>query len=171
MRIGRPIIAPSFRSSLIPRRVRWKQLAIQKIFRRNSHVPWPVHWTSTVKGVENIVPGTRFPGLSKGCHLDGRNGIVFGENVWVGPRVSIISMNHDVYDYERYIEGPPIRISANCWLGAGATILPGVILGPHTVVGAGAVVTKSFPEGDQILGGVPARCIKKLGPYAAGKRL
>jgi acetyltransferase-like isoleucine patch superfamily enzyme len=43
--------------------------------------------------------------------------------------------------------------------------LPGVELGPHTVVAAGAVVTKSFPEGNQLLVGNPARIIKNIGDY------
>ena len=138
---------------------------IQKILRINSHVPWPVHPTSSIMCPENIVRGTRTPGLSKSCHIDGRNGIQIGENVWIGPRVSIISMNHDVNFYEKYLKGPPIVIGSNSWLATNAIILPGVKLGPHTIVAAGTVVTKSFPEGNQILGGVPAVVVKKLGDY------
>ena len=100
-----------------------------------------------------------------GCHIDGRNGIVFGKNVWVGPRVSIISMNHDVNNYHEYIEGGPVEIGDNCWLGANATVLPGVKLGGHTVVAAGSVVTRSFPEENQVLAGVPAVRVKRLDEY------
>lgn len=137
----------------------------QKILRINSTVPWPVHPTSRVKNPENIQRGTRTPGLSLACHIDGRNGIVLGENVWIGPRVSLISMNHDVNNFHRYISDNPIVIDENSWLGANCTILPGVHLGKHTVVAAGAVVTKSFPEGDQVLAGVPAKVAKKLESY------
>ena len=100
-----------------------------------------------------------------GCHIDGRNGIVFGLNVWIGPRVSVISMNHDPYDYHSYIESGPVVIGNNCWLGAGSVVLPKVEIGEHTIVAAGAVVTKSFKEGNQILAGVPARVVKKLDGY------
>ena len=137
----------------------------QKILRINSHVPWPVHPTSNILCPEKILRGTRTPGLSICCHIDGRNGIVFGENVWIGPRVSIISMNHDIYMYDNFIENQPIEIGRDCWLATNSVILPAVKLGPHTIVAAGAVVTKSFPEGNQILAGNPAIVIKKLGAY------
>ena len=142
-----------------------RAIFIQKILRINARVPWPVHWTSKVSAPENIDRGTRFPGLSMCCHIDGRNGIVFGENVWVGPHVSIISMNHDLYDYERYVSANPILIDDNCWLGAHAVVLPRVHLGQHTVVAAGAVVTRSFPDGNQVLAGAPAKIVKKLDRY------
>lgn len=156
-----------FWSPLLPRRVRIRQLVIQKVLRHNAHVPWPAHWTSTVKAPEKIRRGTRFPGLSAGCHIDGRNGIEFDENVWMGPGVSIISMNHDLNRYDQYVSAPPIRIGRNCWLGAKAVILPSVTLGEHTVVAAGAVVTTSFPDGNQVLAGVPARVVKHLPEYGS----
>ena len=137
----------------------------QKVCRINSEVPWPVHPTSKVRKPENIQRGTRTPGLSIGCHIDGRNGIVLGQNVWIGPRVSIISMNHDVNNFNAYVSQGPIVIEKNSWLGANSIILPGVHLGKHTVVAAGAVVTKCFPQGDQMLAGVPARVVKRLESY------
>lgn len=138
---------------------------IQKILRINAHVPWPVHFTSKVISPSKITFGSRTPGLSNGCHIDGRNGIAFGENVWVGPKVSIISMNHDVNNYYKYSQCEPISIGKNSWLGANSIILPGVKLGDHTIVAAGAIVTKSFPEGNQVLAGIPAKVIKKLEDY------
>lgn len=138
---------------------------VQKIFGFNRHVPWPVHWTSDIISADKIVRGTRSPGLSKGCHIDGRNGINFGKNVWIGPNVKIISQNHDLNDYNQYIHTKPIIVKDNCWIAAGAIILPGVELGEHTVVAAGAVVTKSFPDGNQVLGGIPAKIIKKIPNY------
>jgi hypothetical protein len=142
-----------------------KHWFLQKILRINGTVPWPVHPTSRVIKPENIQRGTRTPGLSLSCHIDGRNGIILGRNVWIGPRVSIISMNHDVNNFHNYISDGPVVINKNSWLGANCTILPGVHIGEHTVVAAGAVVAKSFPEGDQVLAGVPARVVKKLEPY------
>ena len=49
-----------------------------------------------------------------------------------------------------------------CWLGMGCVVLPGVTLGDFTVVGAGAIVTKSFPEGYCVLGGNPATLLRHL---------
>jgi len=139
----------------------------QKIFRFNSHVYWPVHRSSTIGAPHNITIGTRTPGLSKNCHIDGRNRIFFGKNVWVGPNVKIISMNHNVNDYTKYIKAKPIKIGNNCWIGANAIILPEVELGEHTVVAAGAIVTKSFLEGNQIIAGNPAKVVKKITVYGA----
>ena len=143
----------------------FKYWFIQKILGFNRYVPWPVHWTTTITAPNKINPGTRTPGLSKNCHIDGRNGVVFGENVWVGPNAKIISMNHDVNDYAQYINSGPIVIGDNCWIGAGAIILPKVKIGQHTVVAAGAVVTKSFEDGNQIIGGNPAKILRKLPEY------
>lgn len=154
-----------FGSEHFPLRVLLKYFVMQKVLGLNRHVPWPVHWTSKVTVVEKIQRGSRCPGMSHGCHIDGRNGIIFEDNVWIGPRVSIISMNHDVNDYSRYTPNLPVVIRRDCWLGANAIILPGVELGEHTVVAAGAIVTKSFPEGNQVLAGNPAKVIKKLGAY------
>lgn len=137
----------------------------QKMLRRNGRVSWPVHRTTEVRAPERIQRGSRTPGLSAGCYLDGRNGIILGPNVWIGPHVSLISMNHDSINYEKYLIADPIRIDQDCWIGQGATVLPSVHLGPHTVVGAGAIVTKSFPSGNQLIGGNPARFIKHLPPY------
>lgn len=159
------IAGPAFGAPTLGLHESAKAVFFQKILRINGHVPWPVHVSSTIKVPEKIVRGSRCPGLSARCHIDGRNGIIFGSNVWIGPNVAIISMNHNVDDYYRYEEAPPIRIGENCWIGAHAIVLPGVELGPHTVVAAGAVITRSFPEGNQLLAGVPATVVRKLAPY------
>jgi acetyltransferase-like isoleucine patch superfamily enzyme len=157
---------PGFDFHRFPFRRLMKCFIAQKIMRINSHVPWPVSWTSEIKGHEKIVRGTETPGSALGCYIDGRNGIVLEDNVWIGPKVSIISMNHDLLDYNQYKSEEPICIGRDSLLATGCIILPGVVIGPHTVVGAGAVVTKSFPEGNQILAGNPAVVIKKIDSYA-----
>ncbi|MBD3418448.1 hypothetical protein GF412_05725 [Candidatus Micrarchaeota archaeon] len=159
------IFGPAFSSRNLSPRLLIRHVFIQKILRINSHVLWPVHWTTRVLASHKIDRGTRFPGLSSGCHIDGRNGIVLGRNVWIGPRVSLISMNHNLHNYHEFISDEPIIIGDNCWLGANAIVLPGVKLGNHVVVAAGAVVTRSFPRDDVLLAGVPAQIIENLGPY------
>jgi Acetyltransferase (isoleucine patch superfamily) len=137
----------------------------QKIIGINRSVPWPVHYTSFVKGHENIHSKTELVGEAMRNYIDGRNGIILEENVWLGPNVSIISQNHNENNYKKYNKGNPIIIHKNSLLLTNCVILPEVELGEHTIVAAGAIVTKSFLEGNQIIGGVPAKVIKKLGEY------
>lgn len=128
----------------------------------NRRAYWPVHWTSRVYEVENILVGIdAYPGIMQGCYIQGKGKIIIGDYTQIGPNVIIISANHDVYDSREHIAAP-VKIGKYCWLGAGAKIMPGVELGDWTVVGAGAVVTKSFPEGYCVIGGVPAKLIKNL---------
>jgi acetyltransferase-like isoleucine patch superfamily enzyme len=128
----------------------------------NRKAYWPVHWTSKVYNPENIVVGIdAYPGIMNGCYIQGKGGISIGDYTQVAPNVVIVSANHDVYDTRRHIEAP-VKIGRYCWIGAGAKIMPGVELGDFTVVAAGAVVTKSFPEGYCVIGGVPAKELKKL---------
>jgi len=138
----------------------------QKILRINSETKWPVHFTSRIKAPSKITKGTRNPGMAIGCYIDGRNGIVIGENVWIGPRVSLISKNHNKNDYTKYINQKSIVIGDDCWIGANAIILPEVNLGNHVIVAAGAVVTKSFTQNNIVIGGNPAKIISHTVEYS-----
>lgn len=149
----------------------WKgvihSLFFQRILRINSAVPWPVHFTSWFGNPENIQKKGVKPylGLSPGCYIQATNGIIIGRNSRIGPGVKMISANHNIYDFDDHINEEPIRIGKDCWIGANAVILPGVNLADHTIVAAGAVVTDSFTQGDCMIGGVPARIIKKIDAY------
>ena len=135
----------------------------QKVCGINGLATWPVSPQSVVGSPEKIKVGIgSAPGLGFGCYIQGRNGIEIGDYVLIAPKVNIISSNHDPEDVSRHLDAPPVKIGSYSWLGVGATILPGVQIGPHTVVAAGAVVTKSFPEGYCILAGVPARVVREL---------
>lgn len=139
---------------------------MQKIIGINRDVPWPVHFTSQIKSPQNITKQTnKNPGGSINNYIDARNGVVFGENVWIGPGISIISQNHSLTNYLEYRKAKPIIIKKNSILSANCILLPEVELGEHTIVAAGAVVTKSFPEKNQVLVGNPARVIKIIGDY------
>jgi serine acetyltransferase len=151
-----------------------KYFLFQRILRINSDVPWPVHWSSIVRPASGIKlknwlsypPGyVVYPGASNGNYIQAANGIELGVNVRIGPGVAIVSANHDVNNYDKWPKTPPIKIGDDVWLGANSVILPGVELGNHTVVAAGAVVTKSFVNGNCILAGVPARIVKQLPDY------
>ena len=123
---------------------------------------WPVHWTSQVYDANNILVGIdAYPGIMKGCYIQGKGGIEIGDYTQIAPNVVIVSANHNIYDSREHI-CEPVKIGKYCWIGAGAKIMPGVVLGDWTIVGAGAVVTRSFEEGYCVIGGVPAKKIKEL---------
>jgi acetyltransferase-like isoleucine patch superfamily enzyme len=141
----------------------FKCFIVQKIIGVNRHVNWPVHHGSEIICPEKIERGSRYPGLARYCFLDGRNGIKIGDNTWIGPHVSIISMNHDPHDLSKYLNEEPVVIGSNCWLCAYSIVLPGVTLADNIVVAANAVVTKSCKESHVVLAGNPARPIKSIG--------
>lgn len=89
-------------------------------------------------------------------------GITIEDNVLIAPKVSLLSESHPMSPDERHSLVPkPIHIKENAWIGAGATILPGVTIGKNSVVAAGAVVTKDVPD-NMIVGGIPAKIIKPI---------
>ena len=87
-------------------------------------------------------------------------GITIEDDVMVAANVQLISNNHDLYDHQ-ILTCKPVRLKRNCWIGAGATILPGITVGENAVVAAGAVVTKDV-EDNAVVGGNPAKVIKHI---------
>lgn len=133
-----------------------------KYIRGDSFVYWPIHKNTLVTHPENIYVGINSNvGIMPGNYIQGNGGIYIGDYVDVSLNVGIISGNHDVYDQTKHIN-KEVRIDDYCWIGMNCVILPGVHLGPRTVVGAGSIVTKSFPEGYCVIGGSPAKLIRKL---------
>lgn len=84
-----------------------------------------------------------------------------GKDVAIGPGVKIVTSKHNQQDIWTWDEREPVYIGNRCWIGANAVILPGVCLGDNTIVGAGAIVTKSFPCGHCVIAGNPAKKIKE----------
>lgn len=100
------------------------------------------------------------------CTFFGRGGIEIGDDVFIGPKCNLITINHDVNpDNRSATYGKPIKIEDKVWLGINATVLPGVTLGYGCIVGANSVVTKDVPP-MTIVAGNPARIIKKIEPQA-----
>ncbi|HET7490045.1 MAG TPA: sugar O-acetyltransferase [Acidimicrobiales bacterium] len=90
--------------------------------------------------------------------------ITIGDDVQFGPNVQLLTPTHPVDPAQRRAKweaGAPIAIGDNAWLGGGAIVLAGVTIGADTVVGAGAVVTRSLPPGVVAVGN-PARVIRSL---------
>jgi acetyltransferase-like isoleucine patch superfamily enzyme len=101
--------------------------------------------------------------INHACSFLDMGGIIIEDDVLIGPRVNLVTENHPLNPADRKTVFPaPIVIKRNAWIGAGATILPGVTVGENAVVAAGAVVTSDVPP-NTIVGGVPAKFIKALG--------
>lgn len=135
----------------------------RKLLRQNRGVRWPVHHTAVIHNPEKLSVGKEtFPGDSPGVYINAANGVHIGSYTNLGPQVGIISANHDFINNEAQVAASPIHIGDFCWLGMGAKVLPGVRLGPFTIVGAGAIVTRPFEEGYCVLAGNPAKIIRQL---------
>lgn len=89
-----------------------------------------------------------------------RGGITIEDNAMIAANVQLVSNNHDPYDLWT-LPCKPVLIKEYAWIGAGATILPGVCIGKHAIVGAGSVVTKDVPDYAVAVGN-PAKVIKML---------
>lgn len=89
-------------------------------------------------------------------------GITIEDNVLIAPKVSLLSEGHPLSPNDRQSLVPgSIHIRKDAWIGAGATILPGVTVGENAVVAAGAVVSKDVPA-NTVVGGIPAKHIKSF---------
>lgn len=89
-----------------------------------------------------------------------RGGITIGEHARIAANVQLLSNNHDPYDLD-VLTCKPVEIGDYAWIGAGATVLPGVRVERHAVIGAASVVTKDVPDYAVAVGN-PARVIKML---------
>ena len=101
-----------------------------------------------------------------GIHCTVIGPVCIGSNVNLAQGITVTALNHNFEDTtkridEQGISTKPVVIGDDVWIGANAVILPGVTIGQHVVVAAGAVVTKDVPD-NCVVGGVPAKEIKKL---------
>ena len=98
--------------------------------------------------------------INSHTRIYGHGGVTIGDDTQLGPGVTITTTDHDfANDLEaRFI---PVTMGQRVWVGANVTILPGVEIGDHAVIGAGAVVSKSIPA-RAVAVGVPARVIKTV---------
>jgi maltose O-acetyltransferase len=90
--------------------------------------------------------------------------VTIGADVQIGPNVQLLTPTHPLEPAARRTKleaAEPIAIGDNAWLGGGVIVCPGVTIGPDTVVGAGAIVTRDLPGGVLAVGN-PARVIREL---------
>lgn len=100
--------------------------------------------------------------INSGCRFQDQGGIHIGDDSLVGHNVVLATLNHGMAPGDRARLYPaPIDIGKNVWIGANATVLPGVTIGDNAVIAAGAVVTKDVPA-NVVVGGVPAKFIKAV---------
>ena len=143
--------------------ISFKQILFQKVFRINSRIPWPALPSTFIGNVENIKMGVESSlGDNKQIYVQAGAPIEIGNYTRVTAFCKLIASNHSVYNHKEHIESQGIKIGDYCWIGIGSTILPNVVLGNHTIVAAGSVVNKSFPEGYCVIAGVPAKIVKML---------
>lgn len=112
---------------------------------------------------ESLIIGDNV-GIAANAFIAMRGRVEIGSNTIFGPNVSIHAENHNFEDCSRPIKlqgdtRKGIKIGEDCWIGSKAVILDGVNIGNHSIVAAGAVVTKDVPD-YAIVGGVPAKIIK-----------
>ena len=153
----------------------------QTLFKLNHTMPYTEEYNALVKDLfrDNLGEGGWImPGLTgvcfdkvkigrnvmimNNCLMMGRGGITIEDGAMVAANAQLISNNHDLYD-RQILVCKPVHIGKNAWVGAGATILPGVTVGENAVVAAGAVVTKDVAP-NTIVGGNPAKFIKEIPP-------
>jgi acetyltransferase-like isoleucine patch superfamily enzyme len=100
--------------------------------------------------------------INHACSFLDMGGITIEDDVLVGPKVNLVTENHPLDPANRRaLICEPIVIKRNAWIGAAATILPGVTIGENAVVAAGAVVSKNVAA-NTVVGGVPAKPIKTI---------
>ena len=100
--------------------------------------------------------------INSGCNFQDQGGIYIGDGTFIGHRVILATLNHDINPDKRAdIHPKPIHIGKKVWIGSGAIVLPGVTIGDNSIIGAGSVVTKDVPE-NCVYGGNPAKFIKKI---------
>ena len=88
-----------------------------------------------------------------------------GDNCMFGPNVVIATAGHPILPAlrEQGLQyNAPVRIGKNCWLGAGALVMPGVTIGDNSVIGAGSVVTRDIPS-NVVAAGNPCRVLRPVG--------
>ena len=137
----------------------------RNILRLDRTYPFPVALGTRISNARNITfhPDNLNNFQSPGLYLQNFSGhITLGHGCYLAPNVGIITANHDPFNPDEHLDAQDVVIGNSCWIGMNSVILPGVVLGPKTIVGAGSVVTQSFADGHAVIAGAPARLIKSI---------
>lgn len=100
--------------------------------------------------------------INAGCSFQDQGGITIGDGCLIGHHTVIATLNHEEQPARRNDLHPaPVVIGNRVWIGANATILPGVRIGDGAIIAAGAVVTKDVPK-NTVVAGIPAKVLKTI---------
>ena len=150
----------------------------QTLFKLNHTMPYTEEYDALVKElfptigegsrVNTPLTGVRFNEVKigkncvimNGCLMMAAGGITIEDEAMIAANCQLISNNHDL-ENRWVITCKPVHIGKRAWIGAGATILPGVTIGDNAVVGAGSIVTKDV-EPNTMVAGNPAKLIRRI---------
>lgn len=152
---------------------------MQQVFKLNQTMPYTEEYFKLLKEIfgeklgENSVINSPIYGacfdkikIGKNVFINSntlfmaRGGITIEDNVQIAANCQLLSNNHDFYD-RKILTCKPILIKEGAWIGAGVSIMPGICIGKHSVVGAASVVTHDVPDYAVVVGN-PAKVIKML---------
>lgn len=111
----------------------------------------PRAWLRTEIGAVDIVAhaGGRIElgadSFLNGCALSAKHQVTVGERAWVGPGSRLYDSDQHDFDAERPERGAPIRIGDHAWIASDVTVLKGVSVGEHSIIGAGSLVNRDVP--------------------------
>ncbi|MDO4978293.1 MAG: DapH/DapD/GlmU-related protein [Eubacteriales bacterium] len=164
-----------------PKRIEDNIKLAQQLYRLNHAMPYTQEYDEALKEVfsDNLGEGSyvaapingscvntmkigRNVYINTNCLAMARGGITIEDGVQIAANVQLLTNNHDPYE-RQVLTCKPIHIKENVWIGAGATILPGICIGKNAIVGAASVVTKDVPDYAVVVGN-PAKIVKMLEP-------
>ncbi|MEO9303531.1 DapH/DapD/GlmU-related protein [Acinetobacter pittii] len=157
-----------FDSSYLGYKIALKSIWAKNILRLSTPQKFPTAINCHVSNGNNIIfhPDDINNFQSPGTYYQNFKAKIFlGKGCYIGPNVGIITANHIIGNLDQHDEGQDVIIGEQCWIGMNSVILPGVVLGNNIVVAAGSVVNKSFTENGVIIGGSPAKILKKIEQY------
>ncbi|WP_314720382.1 DapH/DapD/GlmU-related protein [Parvimonas micra] len=155
------------------------KLVMQKVFMLNHTLPYSEKYYKVLKDIfgENLGEDSVVNAPIQGACIDrikigknvfinsntlfmARGGIIIEDDVKIAANCQLLTNNHDSYE-RKILTCKPILIKKGAWIGAGATIMPGICIGKYAIVGASSVVTHDVPDYSVVVGN-PARVIKEL---------
>lgn len=149
-------------NALAPSRKSEREIIIRKMLGKIGerfiiHSPFRCDFGSQISIGENFVGNYNLTILDEGE-------VSIGDNVFIGPNVSIYTVVHALEASQRnagVMRSRPVGIGNNVWIGGNVVILPGVVIGDNAVIGAGSVVTRDVPE-SVLAAGNPCRVIRPV---------